>query len=380
MLWSSDEVGKNNNDNNHNEKHDERRRVMEFTNLEPLQETEERRRRIEEELENKERFVKFGDDLWNLRMKMEQYSSKLVAAITEGKESQEHSVREKLRDAESRDPELVYMLELAEQQRLEKEGRHEEAEKHKERALAARSCLPQFNLDGLWVGKYGSHGYEMVNISYAGDTLIATKITGDKNVPKGEITFQADLNPLLKYKNAKASYDYNDDDTKMDSKSNFEDLPPIMLTDKAAKKWGTRQLPRYAGLGKVAEEGFVNQQWMDGQLIIIGDEYFSFAWIPIENQIFFGRPSAELALKMLRDRGMSTLQTAGLQAFAEPPSLDDDMQTQKNFVTRCFEKTEEVHEEAGAADEFGVDSILGSSNNQFGCIWTGMEADECYFE
>jgi len=80
-----------------------------------------------------------------------------------------------------------------------------------------------------------------------------------------------------------------------------------MLTEKAAKKWGTKKLPRYSGMGQVAEDGFTNNQWMTGQLIIIGDEYFSFAWIPIEQQIFFGRPSPELALKMLRESGVEPL-------------------------------------------------------------------------
>lgn len=36
----------------------------------------------------------------------------------------------------------------------------------------------------------------MINVTYVGDQLIAYKVTGDKSVPRGEITFQADLNPL----------------------------------------------------------------------------------------------------------------------------------------------------------------------------------------
>ena len=38
----------------------------------------------------------------------------------------------------------------------------------------------------------------MINVTYHGDLLIAYKVTGDKNVPRGEITFQVDLNPLRK--------------------------------------------------------------------------------------------------------------------------------------------------------------------------------------
>ena len=57
-------------------------------------------------------------------------------------------------ELEKRDPELVYRVELEEMKQAEKDGRMEDVEKHREAAAAARSCLPQFNLEGLWVGKY----------------------------------------------------------------------------------------------------------------------------------------------------------------------------------------------------------------------------------
>ena len=123
----------------------------------------------------------------------------------------------------------------------------------------------------------------MINVTYAGDTLIAYKVTGDKNVPRGEVTFQADLTPHsvqqvrdgnipVGGKNGKSS-------SSQHPSQHQKPLDPIMLTEKAASKWGTRQLPRYRGLGQVAEPGFTNNKWMDGQLIIIGQEYFSFAWV-----------------------------------------------------------------------------------------------------
>eukprot|EP00977_Amphora_coffeiformis_P011695 scaffold2829_cov147-Amphora_coffeaeformis.AAC.3 len=328
------------------------RRLLEFTNLEPIEEPEARRMRIQQEEQRRSRFVPFGDDLWDLRNKMDQLSLKLLDAINEGRDETENMAREKLRKIEKKDPELVYMLELAESNAAAAEGRTEDAEMHKEKAMAARSCLPQFNLDGLWVGKYGSHGYELINVTYVGDTLIANKLTGDKNVPRGEITFQVDLHPL-RYSNA---------NQKSSSKNSAQALSPITLTEQAARKWGTRKLPRYAGLGQVAEEGFTNNQWMDGQLIIIGDNYFSFAWVPIEQQIFFGRPSAELALKMLREAGVSPLRAH--KSFAVPPSLDDNVELQKDFVTRCFEKTEEHEDE----------HVL------MGCIFHEHDSTECYFE
>ena len=105
----------------------------------------------------------------------------------------------------------------------------------------------------------------MINVTYSGDLLIAFKVTGDKNVPRGEISFQSDLSPLRMKRIG-------------DRQQKDDALAPIILTENAAKKWGTKQLPRYHGLGHVAEEGFSNSQWMEGQLIVIGEKYFSFAW------------------------------------------------------------------------------------------------------
>jgi Cyclin D1 binding domain len=387
-----------------------RRRITEFMDLEPLEEPEQRRRRLEEDNKVRSQFVAFGDDLWDLRQDMDKLANELIEAITNEQEAEnsnnnnnnmhtsnneyilqkdgfvarsssssssnkknkksssskeEHLARERLRQVERRDPELVYAMELHAAQMAERqEGRSSHdaiVAQHLNKAAEARRCLPQFNLEGLWVGKYGSNGYEMINVTYVGDTLIAEKVTGDKNVPRGELTFQVDLNPLRFHNNNKNNNNNNRDgggslgglvepnSSSMKHLSALSSLltgalQPIVLTDRAARKWGTRQLPRYGGMGQVAEEGFVNNQWMDGQLIIIGDEYFSFAWIPIEQQIFFGRPSPELALKMLRDHGVVPLRSTA-KHFTVPPSLDDNVEVQKEFVTRCMEMTDEVLED-----------------------------------
>jgi hypothetical protein len=78
-------------------------------------------------------------------------------------------------------------------------------------------------------------------ITYIGDVMIATKVTGDRNVPRGQVTFKVNLSPL---------------------QSTTPSLQPIVLSEKAAAKWGTQKLPRYTGLGRVAEDGFSNHQWM----------------------------------------------------------------------------------------------------------------------
>jgi len=49
----------------------------------------------------------------------------------------------------------------------------------------------QSDLRGLWVGDYGPHGKELVNVSVQQDgTVIGRKLTGDRNVPARYITFE----------------------------------------------------------------------------------------------------------------------------------------------------------------------------------------------
>lgn len=74
--------------------------------------------------------------------------------------------------------------------------------------------------------RYGSHGFEMINITYSGDQLIAYKVTGDHNIPRGHISFTADLSP--------PGYS-----STLDSKT--EELDPIDLSEGSAKKWGTKR-------------------------------------------------------------------------------------------------------------------------------------------
>lgn len=131
------------------EKH---RRMTEFLNLDPIPETNLRKQRKERDSQTKSKFAAFGDQLWDLRTAMSTLGEELMHAISVGKDEAGY-IRDQLRECENRDPELVYRVQLEEAMAAEVEGRMEHAKKHKDAALAARSCLPQFNLEGLWVGK-----------------------------------------------------------------------------------------------------------------------------------------------------------------------------------------------------------------------------------
>lgn len=224
-----------------------------------------------------------GDDLEVLRQEVAEMESRYAQVVEGGFFRTAALLQEKLAEKRGRDAEFVYseavcnLNEAAAVEDGELEGRCREERE------AARRSMPQFNLHGLWVGRYGGNGrenHEMINITYAGDTLIATKVTGDCFVPRGEVSFTVDLQP----RNA----DFSDQ------------LPPVHLEEAAGSQWGARYLPRFIGRGHVADEGYKEVAWVDGQLVLVGD-YFSFAWLPQRHQIIFGRPSGELAIKMLRD-------------------------------------------------------------------------------
>lgn len=265
-----------------------------------------RQERLQNEAENRDRFYQ-GKTLFELRESVNNLKKKLQVAVKERDVQSAQDLTSLIDEMQQRDAEHIY---AESSKRLEKAKRGGDREKilHLNQEMKnARSSIPHFNLEGLWVGKYGAHGYEMINVTYIGDTLIAYKVTGDKNVPKGEITFQADLSPLSEIA-----------------------LEPITLTSPASKRWGIEHLVRFPGKGQVASEGFRNAQWMEGQLIMVGD-YFSFAWIPISHQIFFGRPSPDLTLEMLTSSG----------SVNSDANVDD----MKDFAMRCLEETAVMQEE-----------------------------------
>jgi hypothetical protein len=281
--------------------------------------SEARRRRLQEEKERQTRFLA-GDDLQQLRQQIFALRQELAQARDMEDTPRVHELERTILKAQQLDAEFIYHVALERLEASSNAGLLMESEKYRKEAQNARAALPQFNLDGLWVGKYGEHGFEMINVTYAGDELVAYKVTGDRNVPKNEVSFRVDLSPS----------------------GHMNLLEPIELGSQAAEQWGNRFLQRFAGEGQVASKGFVNPQWMDGQLILVG-QYFSFAWLPIGHQVFFGRPSAELTLKLLRE---ARKQEEGENRIRE-------------FLRRCLEETEYLEDEMEVSD-----GIFHSKNHQ----------------
>ncbi len=64
-----------------------------------------------------------------------------------------NAIQNMLRRAQSKDPEHVYKITSGAARSADMLGRMEASVKYREESLRARKMLPQFNLEGLWVGK-----------------------------------------------------------------------------------------------------------------------------------------------------------------------------------------------------------------------------------
>lgn len=141
---------------------------------------------------------------------------------------------------------------------------------------------------------YGdSKGFQLVNITYSGNELIASKVTGDVNVPRGEKSFTVNLQP-----------------------SNTSGLPPVKLISDDR----SGEFSRYPGKGQVSRKGFKDNRFVEGQMILF-ENRFSFVWIPTKHHVLFHRPTPEMTLKLLRN----TI------------SREDEVENMRDHLARCFD-------------------------------------------
>lgn len=98
-------------------------------------------------------------------------------------------------------------------------------------------------LSGLFIGAFGPHGPEIVQVNRTNNKqngeewVVATKLTGDVNVPAGKVSFKAKVGRAARL-------------------SISEAYPPELGV-----------VARYKGQGMVAKEGYKNAKWVDGELL-----------------------------------------------------------------------------------------------------------------
>jgi len=255
--------------------------------------------RLKKESLKSERFA-LGKELRCLREDLESLRQNLEWARALNDEIRIESLEKAISKGQSRDPYLMYTKAQNIIRGIEKtkdasdEEKKTLIDKWSSVATKARHFLPQLNMEGLWVGNYGdSKGLQIINITYSGDELIATKVTEDVNVPRGETSFTVNMQP-----------------------SNITALPPVKLISAHS----SRELRRFSGKGQISRKGFRDNRFVEGQMILF-ETRFSFVWMPTKHHVNFNRPSPEVTLKLLRNI----------------ISREDELENVRDHLSRCFE-------------------------------------------
>mmetsp|Transcript_11189 Transcript_11189/g.20203 ORF Transcript_11189/g.20203 Transcript_11189/m.20203 type:complete len:299 (-) Transcript_11189:1080-1976(-) len=212
-----------------------------------------------------------SDELRELRMTYKLVSAQLNRAIEEERYMDAARARDRLAELRARDPLM----------------RHEDLSAQLKSALQAenyRLCaslrdeirevqvrLPQYMLQGKWGGVYGASGVQHIEIRVEDSELIAEKITGDSNVPAGQLTFKADV-----------SFDGMIEPPKAGSK-------PDPIATALSQFANLKVKQRFMGSGQVANPGFTRPHWVPGELIVFEEDVIAFVWKSLSFMVVFER-------------------------------------------------------------------------------------------
>nr|XP_058969121.1 F-box only protein 31-like [Pocillopora verrucosa] len=129
-----------------------------------------------------------------------------------------------------------------------------------------------FLTPGVFKGTYSSHGVEMVMITIEDQRIVATKLTGDPNVPAGQVTFDVDLSRPV-------TDDAQPSAAAGSGKAQEFQIPPAY--EARYTDYPHTYLARYHGKGRIASHGFVSPQWTRGHFVLFNDDMFGFLWIEL---------------------------------------------------------------------------------------------------
>jgi len=230
-------------------------------------------------------------DLPSVRGQLAKLQEQLNNAVEDEEYVLAAMLRDDLQELKSKDPAAMAVAVRAEMNEHVACERYDEAALCRDQLMVLRRFLPQYQLAGLWKGNYPNHGEEMVRVHYAGDTLYATKVTGDEHVPAGEVTFRADLAAPLDA----AARSGADADVRVE-----------VLSISSAGGHEPREVEQIRGEGRIAARGFRHPHYVPGQLFLMDDDVIGFLWLPIGTFVVFSR--------VAEDEEMSTEHSAAAAA------------------------------------------------------------------
>ena len=208
---------------------------------------------------------KEGSELFQLRRRVQALRQKVKHYERTNDQEKLSQVEAVLEDTRLKDPLAVYSDTRAQMWQAAKAGDFSKAAALRDEASGVQEFLPQYNLEGLWVGNYGTHGYEIIEIAYENvrgeQWLVATEVTGDEHVAAGECTFRVNLTPDMKQPD------------------------PLAVTVRGEEV----ELEAFVGEGVIAEKGGKSRQSVPGKLILFEANRFAFVWTALAVHITFGR-------------------------------------------------------------------------------------------
>ncbi|XP_023827525.1 F-box only protein 31 isoform X2 [Salvelinus sp. IW2-2015] len=200
---------------------------------------------------------------------------------------------------------------------------------------------------GLFKGTYGSHGLEIVMLSFHGPCARATKLTGDPNVPAGQLTLDVDLNrpvclPDLEHQRSMEELSRlvlgvheeapNPDvapqgaasegvvaggagaaglELAMEAQSERPQLGPSSSSSSAPSEAQPFVLPLgvmtrnevyprtckmcFYGTGLIAGHGFTSPERTPGLFVLFDEDHFGFIWLELKSFSLYSRLTDRLA-------------------------------------------------------------------------------------
>lgn len=251
-----------------------------------------------------------GAELAQMRDLVELSRRELEMAIARQDFGMAAEIRDRVRDMEATDPDVL-AADLSRQLNSHV-GREDYAAagRVKYQLVRLRRFQPQYQLAGLWEGEYPNGEVEMIRIHYKGDQLYAVKQKGDAHVPKGKVTFQADLAKCI------STSEYADEAEPSRDRAEERDTDAPTATKEPPKKPTPKNPPkmeemvgkrvsvvevladgverraaveRFTGEGCVAAKGYRDAHFVHGQLLLMDENALGFLWVPLGTMVTFKR-------------------------------------------------------------------------------------------
>lgn len=248
-------------------------------------------------------------ELAGLRGQLGKLQEQLDSAVDNEEYVVAAMLRDDLAELKSKDPAAMSAVLRKEMTRHVEHERYTDAATCRDQLMVLRRFLPQYQLAGLWKGNYPNHGDELVRLHYAGDTLFATKVTGDEHVPAGEVTFRADL---------ATPFDASERTLNGNRAGGGDEAVGVRVEVLSISSSGghePREVEQFAGEGRIAARGFRHPHYVPGQLFLMDDDVIGFLWLPIGTFVVFSRvpedeePDAAAAAASAAALGLSSAST-----------------------------------------------------------------------